>query len=330
MAADLISKGEERLQHMGSWIEHPPSQPSSTWCANDHQPRPDPKPLYQCNIIKPQKHTFFRLGRVFRFPWSETAGTTAFGTHYKADEFVKGRENGTHIYQKNRIFVVIREGQESCSVLLITTYGNQGVAKPSVDKSQHGLIYTGTEPTVTTYQESRRPGVLQEHAIRVVGDQPTCILDTMSRINYAQVHTVHHNVEVESIGMVHPGSIPHLLLQFINVWVSPLMSQSHSFPLALLTASTHDPPWAPSSTPEDLTKRYEVPQHHLNVLSEKDRLNWILTPRTRAQQVPIVALFSIVVVVRPDILDLITAMIVIDQTTVTEVDRSALLLFAMW
>ncbi|KAF2159584.1 hypothetical protein M409DRAFT_29903 [Zasmidium cellare ATCC 36951] len=222
MSLSLVFTADGRLQDRGRWMEGSPATPSTGYL-DTQRPRPDPKPPYSCNSIKPQKHTFFRLGRVFRFPWSETAGTTAFGTFHNAHEFVRGRENGTHIYQKNRIFVVIREGQESCTVLPITTYGNQGVAKLFVDKSQHGVIYTGTEPTPITYQEALRPGSLQQHAIRVIGDQPTCTLHAMSRINYGQVHTVHHNVEVESIGMVHEASLPYLLQQFRGVWVLPFL-----------------------------------------------------------------------------------------------------------
>jgi hypothetical protein len=166
-------------------------------------------------FIRPSR--FFVFGRVFKILWAEPAGgNTAVTQNTVENKF------GERVHSKVRWFVVIRQtrGAKYCSALPITTYGGKGVGKPGVVKSEHGIIYTGKEiPRLDQTELPRRneEGV-RSVPIRVDPDSALDRLDKKSRINFAAVHTIHHNIKVKSLGIVNSASLTVLQQHFQNVW----------------------------------------------------------------------------------------------------------------
>lgn len=160
---------------------------------------------------------FFCIGRVFRVLWAEPAGANATAITPNTFENVLGER----VHAKVRRFVVIREGTRCCCALPIFTYGGQGVAKPGVVKSEHGIIYTGKNvprPTKAELGTSATEERMRSEPIQVDPDTRLNTLDPMSRINFATVSTVQHNVKVSNVGMVNRGSMRILQQHFQNVW----------------------------------------------------------------------------------------------------------------
>jgi hypothetical protein len=178
---------------------------------------------------KIRRHDFFKFGRVFLVLWSEPAGEAATQLTQVNSVVANDRQSsgmsvgrmGEMVFSKVRRFVVIREGENYCSALPIVSYGNQGVGKKNVVKSEHGLIYTGIEVPVplTCELPSRGEKGLRSRPIRVVTDEPGNKLDPMSRIDFAKVHTIHHNLKVAPYGNVHASSREALSSQFSSVWL---------------------------------------------------------------------------------------------------------------
>ena len=102
------------------------------------------------------------------------------------------------------------------------TYGNQGVAKLGVKKSEHGIVYMGKREPPLGHGESPERGEagMVPTAIRVDPDYTGARLHPMSRINYAKVYTIEHNVKVRSVGTVGPTFLGPLVNQFENVWAA--------------------------------------------------------------------------------------------------------------
>jgi hypothetical protein len=177
-----------------------------------------------------RSRSFFSVGRVFKVLWAEPAGGNA--TVITNNTFQN--HLGERVHSKVRWFVVIREGSYYCGALPIATYGGRGVAKPGVVKSEHGIIYTGRSiPRPDETELPTRPNEqgMRSEPIQVDPDSPIDRLDPKSRINFAAVSTVHHNIKAKSMGMVNRNSIRILLQHFQNVWFeprdSPGMSQYH-------------------------------------------------------------------------------------------------------
>lgn len=123
---------------------------------------------------------------------------------------------GEWVYTKARRFVVIKANERACCAVPITSYNGQGVAKKGVTKSDHAIIHTGR--TTPSPAEAERPGrgepSMQPYAIRVDPDVSCARLDVMSRINFAETHTIQHYAKVKPFGKVNRDSVVHLLTQY--------------------------------------------------------------------------------------------------------------------
>ncbi|KAK5123700.1 hypothetical protein LTR85_002336 [Meristemomyces frigidus] len=160
---------------------------------------------------------FFQVGRVFLTLHSESAGRfTGASTDITYDS-----RFGEAFHIKTRRFVVIREGESACSAIAIWTYDHRGVAKQGVKKSDHAIIYTGRVAPGVTHAElaGRNEAPMRPDAIRVDSNDRTQRLDPMSRLNFAKVYTVEHNVKVFDFGFVNDQSLRALMFQFRHVWL---------------------------------------------------------------------------------------------------------------
>ena len=195
--------------------------------------------------FKLRNKSFFRVGRVLLMLWTEPAGETSTKTAVTHQEGITIGKHNERVFSKVRRFVVIREGDRHCSALPITTYGGQGVGKP-VTKADHAIIFTGNQQPRPLSDElpARGEAGMRPISIRVVPDEPGETLDPMSRIDFAKVHTIHHNIKAKPFGMVHDGYIHALISQFAEVW--PVLQRR-----AVATTSGRNPRQTPQSRPDD-------------------------------------------------------------------------------
>lgn len=83
----------------------------------------------------------------------------------------------------------------------ILTYGLRGTKKLGVKSQDHAIIYTGQEAPEPLPGED-----LQWNPIKLEPATDRDKLAPQSRINYAKVYTVEHNVKVHFIGKIHADS----------------------------------------------------------------------------------------------------------------------------
>jgi hypothetical protein len=84
----------------------------------------------------------------------------------------------------------------------IYTYGLQGTKKPGGKPEHHAIVYTTDKAPTELPRESKLPNAL----IRLTPKSHTDVLEPSSRLNYAKVYTVEHNLKVCFIGRVHENS----------------------------------------------------------------------------------------------------------------------------
>jgi hypothetical protein len=107
---------------------------------------------------------------------------------------------GEKAFHKIRRFVIVvgKIGHSIC--LPISTYGFQGVLKYGVHPEHHAVVYSSEREG--PYLPDREKGLMSNKPIRIEIRDAAHKLDPLSRLNYAKVYTVEHNVKVLFIGKV--------------------------------------------------------------------------------------------------------------------------------
>jgi hypothetical protein len=143
--------------------------PPSTGMRGVHIDKPElTDTLFKTYKVRSRPKDFFKLGRVFLVLWSEPAGGTSRITSWERGTVIN--HLGERVFSKVRRFVVIREGGTYCNALPINTYTGKGVAKPSVNKSEHVIVYTGSKapgPTKAEMPTRRGEAPMQSIPIQV-------------------------------------------------------------------------------------------------------------------------------------------------------------------
>ncbi|TAQ87896.1 hypothetical protein B7494_g3787 [Chlorociboria aeruginascens] len=150
--------------------------------------------------------SFFVPGRVFSTLWTDPyASRTNNGdnTFESSISIVKYNER---VHTKIRRFVVVRQGDRSCTCLPVTTYDRKGHTKAGINLDEHGHIYShGTPPKIHG---------INKQPLKVVLLNEKAKLD-LSYINYGRVYTVNTNVKVKELGELDPKS-RKLLRKYYN------------------------------------------------------------------------------------------------------------------
>jgi hypothetical protein len=90
------------------------------------------------------------------------------------------------------------DGHSLCIPIL--TYGLLGVLKYGVHPEDHAVVYSSKRDG--PYLLDREEGLMSNKPIRIEIRDPSHNLDRHSRLNYAKVYTVEHNLKVLFIGQV--------------------------------------------------------------------------------------------------------------------------------
>jgi hypothetical protein len=150
---------------------------------------------------------FFKLHRVFAIlEHVEAEKDSDDDTQAKYRSKVRGITVLSHV----RHFAVVREGHGFCWAVPINTYKGQGLNKPGLRTVYahiyaHAIIYSTSRPPAPLPQEPR----MSKDPIAVELGQNADPLKPSSRINFAQVHTIQHNVRAMNIGKIRETSWRH-------------------------------------------------------------------------------------------------------------------------
>lgn len=155
---------------------------------------------------------FFVVGKVFAVLWHENVGRSnqepgpdvKFVRTIQTDNSTIGRY-GERIFSHIRRMVVVRRRYGYCWCVAINTYSGKGVSgkrRANVEDRSHTIVHDSTKPPQYVAGEKK----IVKEPIAVIMTSPET-LHVASRLNYAKVHTVEHNVKVMDVGMVHPESM---------------------------------------------------------------------------------------------------------------------------
>jgi len=142
------------------------------------------------------------------------------------------------------------------------SYEGRGATKPGVHAEHHAIIYTSPEPVWLTNEENA--GMVFK-PVKVVPDSGRHKLDKASRLNYAKLYTVEHNVKVWFIGNIHRDFLPQVLNDH-NITHPPLtLPKTYTYPQSTAqfnsyqtgAASTAQPPYYPPAVPSN-SQQYQV------------------------------------------------------------------------
>ncbi|KAK4985030.1 hypothetical protein LTR66_008305 [Elasticomyces elasticus] len=143
---------------------------------------------------------------VIRVLWPELAGDT----HEGMTEISDGR------FSNERITLLTSDRP-------ISTYGNQGSAKPGLKKHEHAIIWSGgTEPLPGRDERPSRYERPMGRSIKVAHTNPRDYpMLPKSRINFGKMYTIEHNIKVLDFGQVCKECEWSLKLQWHDVLFPP-------------------------------------------------------------------------------------------------------------
>ncbi|PVH81044.1 hypothetical protein DL98DRAFT_417327, partial [Cadophora sp. DSE1049] len=153
-----------------------------------------------------QPSHFFRLGRVFKTPWTEPAGNV---TDVEGPLLIQSL--GSTFFTKIRHFVVVRE-KHGCSLCLaLFTHNGQGAAKSGIDQDDYAAVFpAGGEPQIAPNER------MTKKSFAIIVEHPRESIHPMSRLNFARVYTVEHNVKVLKVGRIVNEDLARLNWYFVS------------------------------------------------------------------------------------------------------------------
>ncbi|KAM0354175.1 hypothetical protein ACHAPU_001210 [Fusarium lateritium] len=142
-----------------------------------------------------EKSNSFQPGEVFKVLWPEPAG----GGGSIVDETVYKDQYGGKIFVHFRRFIVVANDLGHCTCIPISTYGRKGCKKSGVKAEQHGIVAESSNQSPSPLHNEPTLGF---PPVRVHIYEPGERISPESRVNYAKLTTVEHNVKVLFIGRV--------------------------------------------------------------------------------------------------------------------------------
>ena len=163
-------------------------------------------PRYRQRRDKPE---YFIVGRLFAILWHENLGITNRKPGPDV-QFTRDNRFGEKIFSHIRRMIIVRQRYGYCWCVSINTYSGRGLVgknRSDAEVQSHTIVYDSTSRPAVFKEEQ---GLMNKEPI-AVDMVPGHTLGKASRLNYAKVCTVEHNVKVMDIGMVSDRSMPYLL-----------------------------------------------------------------------------------------------------------------------
>ncbi|KAK2736078.1 hypothetical protein CKAH01_07832 [Colletotrichum kahawae] len=160
----------------------------------------------------------FKPGAIFKIVWSEPRGSTAQAAPTMSDKQSMKDPWGGHFHVGPRRFIVVAtdEGHSTCVPIL--TYGGRGCRKSGVKPLKHGVIH---ERNRSAYKLPREPELgfpPVKARLNIEGER----LSKESRVNYAKLTTIEHNIKVFFIGSIVKDEIPTIRANVDYCWEQKL------------------------------------------------------------------------------------------------------------
>jgi hypothetical protein len=156
--------------------------------------------------------SFYKVGTVFAVLSHEEAAASRSGRASSArtsypDSYTTQGAFGERIYSTIRRLIVVREAHGYSVCVPIMTYGGRALLKRGLsesDVSRHAVAYAaGTQPCMLEGEPKLSTKPIS------IDTQEDERLDKASRIFFAKLYTVEHNVKSKYIGRVSQGSMPY-------------------------------------------------------------------------------------------------------------------------
>lgn len=126
----------------------------------------------------------------------------------------------------------------------IITYGGKATLKSGVKPEDHTIIYTSERPIKKEGEQ------LANKPLRMIPDTSREKLDSASRINYAKLYTVEHNVEVHFIGQIAPKHLQQLWDDYLRTHGITGSAPSYAIPQDQTTSYAEGSNWQlPNTNP---------------------------------------------------------------------------------
>jgi hypothetical protein len=152
--------------------------------------------------VSPNPKAFFKKGRIFMTLWAAPRGIS------RSEEHSTGPEQA---FIEIARFVVVKPKSSHSLCLRISTYGGQATTKAGVNPAEHAPIILDGGTVEPHTAETIVNDALE---IKIEGDDVS--VDPMSRINFAKIYTVEHNIKVRNVGRMKATSLPKLQAYFLQ------------------------------------------------------------------------------------------------------------------
>ncbi|KAH9213681.1 hypothetical protein DL95DRAFT_524341 [Leptodontidium sp. 2 PMI_412] len=187
---------------------------------NIHKNIPTLQPRQSKETLNPefQVHdsSFFKPGQVFKVLWAEPEGNTASSSATAVTDYtLQTKFDGENVYTSIRRFIIVAADKGHCQCLPILTYKYYATLKNGVKADDHAIVYMDDPVPDPLPGES-----LSLKPIKLKAKSPRHKLKPQSRINYAKIYTVEHNVKVLFIGEVSKSSRRTFMTDFDQVWAN--------------------------------------------------------------------------------------------------------------
>jgi hypothetical protein len=157
--------------------------------------------------------SFFSVGKVFAILWHENVGTQP-NRQPGPNVITSTGRFGEMIFSHIRRMIVVRARHGYCWCVGINTYGRRGIAEKRLSAAEaaaHTIAHDSRE--TATYLPGEEAIVKEPIAIDM---NPGHTLEAASRLNFAKVFTVEHNVKVMPLGRVARASLLYLESYWAN------------------------------------------------------------------------------------------------------------------
>jgi uncharacterized C2H2 Zn-finger protein len=172
--------------------------------------------------FKVHRSSEFIFGAVFKVLWSEPMGSG--GTEITFEN--TSAKYGERAFHKIRRFVIVQPKRGHSICIPILTYGYQGVLKYGIHPEDHAVVYSSKKDG--PYLLDREKGLMSNKPIRIDIKDASHKLDPLSRLNYAKIYTIEHNVKVLFIGRVARNYEQEVIIAF-NQAHPPLGPSPHDY-----------------------------------------------------------------------------------------------------
>ncbi|KAG4439648.1 hypothetical protein IFR05_004845 [Cadophora sp. M221] len=155
----------------------------------------------------------FKPGQVFKVLWAEPKGKTSSAGTTVTRHDLETKYRGENAYTSVRRFIIVAADVGHCQCLPILTYGGKATLRLGVKPEVHAIVYMDGQLPQPLPGEA-----LSLEPIKVNPKTNRDKLDPASRVNYAKIYTVEHNVKVQFIGKISDTSRRTFMNDFDLVW----------------------------------------------------------------------------------------------------------------